>query len=126
MGEIDAYYFLLCKKDSQKQFMETFEDAKKHLGIEDLDSRVSYAINKLMELMDEIDKLLKPQACEFVLNLIRENPNINTRKLTDYFMGKGRLTNALYHAFDDLQESGKIVSESHGKGHPRTWRLRGA
>jgi len=73
------------------------------------------------DVRDEVVKLLVPTMKEKIVAFLKENPDIKTRNFNPNEHGLKRL--AWWYAKDELEESGIIVSTSHGQGRNRTWNL---
>ena len=125
------YYFLLGKEgDSTNRFKETFDAAKRDLGINELDHYKDILFTRVNTLEDSlINEVFIPIAKGMIRNFLRENPDARTGQVTDNFYGKKHsqfLVNALDKAFSLLEQTGEIIATSHGKGKQRTWKLKEA
>lgn len=60
-----------------------------------------------------------------MLQFLKDYPNVCTRNFYHDDWGVGERSLAGYHAQEELELEGKIVSQSHGRGRNRTWRLNG-
>lgn len=78
-------------------------------------------VNKLRDLF--LSEILFPQAKQAILSFLKEHPNVQTRNFHDK-KWVGLRANAWYYAQEQLEAEGKIVSESHGRGKNRTWKLK--
>ena len=125
------YYFVLGKEgDATNRFKETFEAAKRDLGINELERYKNVLFTRINTLEDSlIDDIFIPLAKDIIKNFLMENPDARTSQITDSFYGKGYsnlLTIALNRAFNLLEQTGEIIATSHGRGKQRTWKLKEA
>lgn len=81
-------------------------------------------VNEVSDLL--LSELLIPKAKEAILTFLKDNPNVQTRNFYHKDWERGKRSNAWYYAKEQLETGGEIVSESHGKGQNRTWKLREA
>lgn len=79
-------------------------------------------VNKVRDLL--LSELLIPKAKEAVLAFLKENPDVQTRNFYHKDWKLGLRGSAWYFAQEQLEAEGKFVSESHGKGQNRTWKLK--
>lgn len=94
-------------------------DEKK--GWNDVTRALRQDYNKLSDLI--LSELLVPKAKEAIINFLTEHPNIRTR---NFYLKEwlGYKSIAWYRAQEELEAEGKIVSESHGRGQNRTWKIK--
>ena len=123
---MEGYYFVLGKKgEGTNRFMETFEAAKRDLGIDALRDHVYQRLNNLEDSI--IDDFYVPMAKQMIREFLKQNTDAKTSEVTDIFYINGHsqfLCSASHKAFSELQKSAEIIATSHGSGHQRTWRLK--
>lgn len=131
MAEKLTYKIRLIGSDG-KPYEITYEGLKQALGVCALDKREDHRFNVLWERMklleEELEEIYLPQMRERILEFVRKNPDVPTREFTFQIWRKvcnsRARRGAYYKAFTELEESGAIVSTSHGSGQNRTWRLK--
>jgi len=79
-------------------------------------------VNNLRDVI--LSEILVPKAKDVILQFLKDNPNVETREFChkDWRFGERNL--AWYRAKEELEAEGKIVSESHGRGQNRTWKIK--
>ena len=92
------------------------------LGWDDVTRSLRKDVNALEELI--YSELLIPKARIAVKQFLKENPNVETKRFYHEDWKVGKRWSAWYYAKQELELEGIIVSESHGKGRNRTWKLK--
>ena len=123
------YYFVLGKEgDATNRFKETFEAAKRDLGINELDHYKDILFKRLNDLEDAlVEEIFVPIAKDIIKKYLKEKTDAKTREITDSFYGKNYSNfqfAAMHKAFNRLEKSGEIIATSHGRGKQRTWKLK--
>jgi hypothetical protein len=125
---MEDYYFLLGKEGNTTRFKESFEDAKRDLGINELEHYNNILFKRINNLEDSvINDIFLEKAKEIIKKFLRDNPDVQTGQITNSFYGKGYsnfLKIALDRAFNLLEATGEIVATSQGRGKQRTWRIK--
>ena len=78
--------------------------------------------NKLRKIL--LTEILIPKAREEMIRFLKENPNIETRSFYSKAWQSDERLLAWYHAKEELEREGIIVSESQGRGKNRTWKIK--
>lgn len=79
-------------------------------------------LNKLRDLV--LLEVLIPKAKEEMLTFLKDNLDVQTRSFYHTAWEFGDRLIAWYKAKQELEAEGRIVSESHGRGQNRTWKLK--
>jgi DNA-binding PadR family transcriptional regulator len=98
--------------------------------IQGIDSRFDYVLDRLNSIQDELIRaLFVPLVTERILQALKEKPNQTQREIAEKILPKDFAKNQLIHqafwdAWKTLEKNSVITPESHGRGHPRTWKIR--
>lgn len=105
-----------------KEYIISYDSLKFKVGFYELSSSIRDMHYEIMKLRDIIVKrLLVPEMEDFIVTILKENPNLKTRELNSKMPYETLKQLAWYQAFDKLKDEGRIVGTSHGKGQNRTW-----
>jgi len=90
-------------------------------GWNDVTRNLREDVNQIQDTL--LREVLIPKAKTAIIEFLKENPNVPTRNFYDKAWSLWRRSNAWYYAKQELEAEGVIVSESHGRGQNRTWKL---
>jgi len=115
-------------KEYITSFAGLLADLKNELSFEEKRGWTNVT-RKLREDVDRLndiilEEVLVPKAKDAVIEFLKDNPDVQTRSFYDKQWLDILRSHAWYIAQQELEEEGKIVSVSHGRGRNRTWNLK--
>jgi hypothetical protein len=104
----------------------TEEGKRKLESLNDLSKRVDLALEKIDKITAELIETFFLERMQFhIIESLKLSPKTQqmvAKNLPDF--SKNSMTyHAFYEAWEKFEKSGVIVPTSHGRGHPRTWKV---
>ena len=123
-------YKVRLQGDDGKDYVITFADLLQRLKAQmPFGERIGWN-GVTTRLRDDVDKIeecvrkeiLTPKLKQAIISFLKEHPDTETRVLNNQAYSLPSLErNAWYYAKEELEEEGKIVSTSQGRGKNRLW-----
>jgi hypothetical protein len=89
------------------------------------DSRVTYILERLIDLENFVKSEMLPFFKDNLLAFIAEHPDVDTKTLHAYLFDKSSVRQSIrFEALETLKHEGKIESTTVGRGKPRKWRIK--